>query len=423
MLPGSAKSSFGKAIVMSNSRLAFLAVIVLFSGTIASAQSSDPAARPSLSFSGNEFLEFCSLEVNRGECLMYMSGVVHGLLDASFHHGSPISLCIPEGVTNQQIFDVAFKYLRDHPESRNYRSGMLVSEAIIETWPCKKSSDHASRPGAAASHGNTATTFRGHTLGESWQSFIRTEAGLCKLKDNAEECSKAESGASALLLQQKIENGQVVDGVVFVFQHGHLDNVSGSMNGPTFADLSFLEKTYGPPFSKESNAKRGFALSTWTFSDGGEVRAEECSNGTGGFTININVMPTPPPYLGKLHLASLDQTDAGLNSGTDGLYQSGLINGCCWEYLRFYADGTVIEVSSTGAPLQISRWFRKPYNQSGKYEVQGSTIRFSITSPENPDYTIDFRGQVQGDMLTLEWLSYQNGRQEHEIFHLVASCT
>ena len=405
---------------MTNSRLALLAVIVLLSGTIASAQSSDPAARAALSFSGNEFVDVCSLEVNQGKCLMYMSGVVHGLLDASYHHGSPISLCIPEDVTNQQVLDVALKYLRDHPESRNYRSGMLVSEAIIETWLCKKSSDHASRPGAAASHGNTATTFRGHTLGESWHSFIRTEAGLCKLKDNAGECSKAESGASALLLQQKIENGQVVDGVVFVFQHGHLDNVSASMNGPTFADLSFLEKTYGSPLSKESNAKKGFASSTWRFSDGGEVRAEERSNGTGGFTITISVVSTPSIHQKIANgPTSLDETAAGLNSRIDGLYQSQPIDDS-WEYLRFYSDGTVIEVGSTGTPAEISGWFQKPYEQSGKYETQGSTIRFSIASPYN---TVDYQGQIQGSTLILDWFSHKNGRQGHDSFHLVAAGT
>jgi hypothetical protein len=65
------------------------------------------------------------------------------------------------------------------------------------------------------------------------------------------------------------------------------------MKGPTFADLSFLQKTYGPPFSNVNYPEIGFALSIWTFSGGGQVRAEERSNSTGGFTITINVTPTP----------------------------------------------------------------------------------------------------------------------------------
>ena len=33
------------------------------------------------------------------------------------------------------------------------------------------------------SHPQTAATFRGHRLGESWQTFLRTEEGLCKIKN------------------------------------------------------------------------------------------------------------------------------------------------------------------------------------------------------------------------------------------------
>lgn len=283
-------------------------------------------------------------------------------------------------------------------------------------------SNYNPHPAPEVPRAQTATTFRGHTLGESWQSFIGTEAGLCKIKMNEESCSEAESGTRASLFQSDDKSGENQSAVSFHFDHGHLESVNAKMKGPTFADLSFLEKTYGSPLSKESNPKKAFASSTWHFSDGGEVRAEERSNGTGGFTITINVMLTPSlnqkPTTGP---PSSDQTAAGLNSRIDGLYRSGPNDDGAWEYLRFYSDGTVIECASIGTPAQISSWFRRPYNQSGKYKIEGSTIRFSITSPDNTDYAIDFRGRVQGNMLTLEWLSYQNGRQVHDSFHLVTA--
>jgi hypothetical protein len=274
---------------MTNSKFVVLAATVLLSGMAASGQSSDPAARTTLSFTGNQFLEVCSLEINHGKCLMYMSGLVHGLVDASYHHGSPISLCIPDEATNQQVLDVALKYLKDHPESRDGLSAFLVPKAIIETWSCKESSDHASRPAAVAPYRKTATTFRGHTIGENWQNFILTEAGLCKIRMNTESCSQAESGEKVVLVQfgEEDKSGTIPNSVRFVFDQGRLQEVIAGMTGPTFADLSFLEKTYGRPTSKRSNPAKGIASSTWVFSDGGEVDAEEQPVDKGNFNITI----------------------------------------------------------------------------------------------------------------------------------------
>lgn len=267
-------------------------------------------------------------------------------------------------------------------------------------------SDYHPRPAPEVPDVQTATTFRGHALGEMWQMFISTEAGLCKIKINEESCLHAQEGTAAALYQfdKAGKRGESPSSVIFYFDRGYLEKVEAKMNGPTFADLSFLEKTYGPPSFKSSKQEKGFALSTWTFSDGGEVRAEERSNGTGGFTITIKVMLTP------------SQTTLGSNSRMEGLYQSELIDDC-WEYLRFYPDGIVIEVPSTGTPGEIRRWFRRPFDSWGKYEIQGSTIQFSITSPSG---VVEYRGEVQGTALILDSFSHINGQKDRDNFHLVS---
>jgi len=40
---------------------------------------------------------------------------------------------------------------------------------------------------------------------------------------------------------------------------------------------------------------------------------------------------------------------------------NGSSNTNVWDYLRFYSDGTVIEVPSTDTPDEISRSFRRPF--------------------------------------------------------------
>src|SRR5436190_1427439 len=40
-------------------------------------------------------------------------------------------------------------------------------------------------------------------------------------------------------------------------------------------------------------------------------------------------------------------------------------------YLRFYADRTVIGVTSSGTPREIKKWFKAPYDDSGKYSIDG----------------------------------------------------
>jgi len=84
------------------------------------------------------------------------------------------------------------------------------------------------------------------------------------------------------------------------------------------------------------------------------------------------------------------------HKGTDTFY-----------YLRFYDDGSVISVSSTGTPEQIAKWFNKDYNDvsKGTYTVTGTHIKFSTTDSHG---TVDYDGEIQNDHLALKSFSHIN---------------
>lgn len=295
-----------------------------------------------------------------------------------------------------------------HAAESKSKSGEFTIEFTIQA------SDSTLLPGALAANPHTPV-FNGQMLGESWKKFAQTGSGLCRTsEDTAQACKDAAAGKDAIL-EQYSEDGSIK--ASFTFESGLLTQADLNTRMPKFVELDYLDKSYGQPYSETDNSADGYANRRWDYADGGQVSAMEESNSQ-GFLIMISAKTIPPQSTEGL---DIDIITVGSKSRIVGLFQSGWLADADggWEYLRFYSDGTVIECASIGTPTQINRWFQRPYDQSGKYEIQGSTIRFSISSSDNPNYTIDFRGQVQGNMLTLEWLSYQNGRQMHDSFHSV----
>ena len=269
------------------------------------AQSGDPDTKFLMSFTGNEFMTLCDttsgnrfIESNLDKCRMYLNGYAQAMMAARWYAAGSDKRareCVPnlDDVTNQQLLDVVLKYLRDVPGTRQYRIGVLTYSAINEAWPntCtspkgevdqKKSSD--SGPFPRASNTQTITTFRGHILGESWREFIRTEGGLCQNKSNAENCLQAADGKEANLWQ--IEKG---GSVLFNFEYGRFAQATFTMSGPSFAELTYFEKTYGKPRSKFSLPQKGTAKSSWHFDDGGEAHATETKIKSDKFTIEFMI--------------------------------------------------------------------------------------------------------------------------------------
>jgi len=104
-----------------------------------------------------------------------------------------------------------------------------------------------------------------------------------------------------------------------------------------------------------------------------------------------------------------------------GLYLSVSFNpvwGGSGSYLRFYEDGTVLQVSSTGKPEEVAVWFNKthPYSSKGQYKVDGTMLEFTVTSEEG---TVDYAGIINGDELTLEMYSHINGYKRTEVYTFI----
>ena len=106
-----------------------LSTIVL-AGALA-ASSVAPALAAQSAVTGNKLLEQCDADnfPSRGYCLGYVVGVLDTLPPCHFNHTA--------GVTQQQVMDIAARYLRAHPENRHLSAAVLVFRAFDEFFPCQ----------------------------------------------------------------------------------------------------------------------------------------------------------------------------------------------------------------------------------------------------------------------------------------------
>ncbi len=164
---------------------------------------------------------------------------------------------------------------------------------------------------ASVASAQTATTFRGHKLGENWQTFIRTERGLCRLSDtNTRACTQAAAGKDATL---KVRSDDNIGEASFRFEGGYFVKATVVMKGPKFAELTDLEKTYGKPSRKNSAPKKGEAYSHWEFPDGGEVTANEYMDDTGQAIIRVNISSPEEVLIRKTAVSALDQVQSDVD--------------------------------------------------------------------------------------------------------------
>jgi uncharacterized protein (TIGR02996 family) len=105
---------------------------------------------------------------------------------------------------------------------------------------------------------------------------------------------------------------------------------------------------------------------------------------------------------------------------THGLYQD-VSAGYGNRYIRFYAEGIVLTVPSTGTPEQVWRWLKAenadPNLMRGEVLVSGPDVAFSATSRHG---TIDFTGSVHGGIISVDVHSHMNGLKRIEVYHFVA---
>lgn len=100
----------------------------------------------------------------------------------------------------------------------------------------------------------------------------------------------------------------------------------------------------------------------------------------------------------------------------DGLYHAQ--ESSYHSYLRFYEDGTVLQVSTNGKPEQLARWFGKTHTEvpRGTYSIEGQSIEFSTASSEG---TVAYKGTVFDDAVEVITSSPTNGQEEQTTYGFV----
>jgi hypothetical protein len=81
------------------------------------------------------------------------------------------------------------------------------------------------------------------------------------------------------------------------------------------------------------------------------------------------------------------------------------------QYLRFYGDGTVVEVTSSGSPDEVARWFSRDHAGSsiGRIALDESQITFETSSPWG---VVEYSGTfVDPNTLEVNIRSRINGRR------------
>lgn len=118
--------------------------------------------------------------------------------------------------------------------------------------------------------------------------------------------------------------------------------------------------------------------------------------------------PTPPATRKPTHIqTNPDDMKKSAMIQFNGLYQSTQTENY-WSYLRFYDDGLVLQVSSTGNPEQVARWLirdNKENYSSGEYRLVGRKISFTTTSREG---SVDYDGTLHGNTMVLASHSHIN---------------
>lgn len=84
-------------------------------------------ARAAVYYDGNVLYDLCNRPTPLA-CLAYVTGVVDTMEIKNAKQ------CIPAGVANEQLKDVVFIYLRDHPSVRHFLGTVLVQQAIKESF-------------------------------------------------------------------------------------------------------------------------------------------------------------------------------------------------------------------------------------------------------------------------------------------------
>ena len=87
--------------------------------------------------SGNQVYSSCTRD--KYYCMEYAAAWADGYYAGYSLAGKPLEyICLPKEIINQQLGDILFRYLEQHPNSRHLKISDLAFKALDEAFPCKK---------------------------------------------------------------------------------------------------------------------------------------------------------------------------------------------------------------------------------------------------------------------------------------------
>jgi hypothetical protein len=91
-------------------------------------------------------------------------------------------------------------------------------------------------------------------------------------------------------------------------------------------------------------------------------------------------------------------------------------------YLRFYADGDVVTVSSTGEPREVASWFGRGHEKPVRWKLDSERlsfaefIDFSDRGEPAPAGFIRYSGRFEGEALHLRAVSELTGGDTERVY-------
>ncbi len=90
----------------------------------------------------------------------------------------------------------------------------------------------------------------------------------------------------------------------------------------------------------------------------------------------------------------------------NGVYQYKNPEYSHFRYLRFFADGKVVGVSSDGTPEKVAQWLDHEYEDQGVYTVKNDVVKFVLTSSYGK---VSYIGKIVNEAIDIDVVSNING--------------
>jgi hypothetical protein len=75
-------------------------------------------------------------DADRNACIGYVVGAVDAFVATQIMHRGPVTFCLPAGVTNQQLAEVALVAIRSRPDLQDNNAATVVIVALVAAYPC-----------------------------------------------------------------------------------------------------------------------------------------------------------------------------------------------------------------------------------------------------------------------------------------------